>query len=318
MVNDTQIRPMLAAKFEEARTLKHLESDEYLLAQPKIDGMRVLGHNGIPRSRSWKEWTNTSMRQFFGDYAEFTHGLDGEMLPGIDDNPDRFREAMSGLRSADGSREFTYYIFDHFLRTVPYETVLEDLRGTFGDGLRVIRANHEHPYEVKLILCPTVKVFSLDDIYKEEEKQLAAGFEGLILRRRDSSYKWNRATAAQGWLTKLKRFEDSEAKITGVYPRYQNDNEATINELGLTSRSSHQDNLIQQEMVGGFDCVLADGTEFKIGVFNGWSLEDRARMWAKKDEFLGKYVTFKHQGYGGGYDKPRTPVLISFRDPVEL
>lgn len=323
---DTQLRPMLAAKFDEARTEAHLKEDGHLLVQPKIDGMRVLHYNGEPKSRSWKTWTSAQMNYWAAGHRETLHGLDGELLPGLlhEQGPDSFRRAMSDIRAEVGGTEFTYYVFDNFLEpAIAYESRLERIVQRLGPHGMMIGPQG---YKVQTVICPTIGVHSLDEIYQHEEKWLALGFEGVIIRRRLAPYKYNRATAREGWLTKLKRFEDAEAEIIGVEPRYKNNNEQKTNELGYSQRSAHQGNLEEQSAVGAFrvrlvgDRTSVDGppVEFNIGVFLGFGISDREALWIRRDELLGKVIKFKHQGYGGGYDAPRTPVMLGFRDPIEL
>ena len=317
-------RPMLAAKFEEERTALHLKEDGYLYIQPKIDGMRVLFDQGVAYSRSWKPWTNKYLQEFAGVYKSSTHGWDGEMLPGIHEgdtiHPDVFRQAMSDLRSMDGTQEFTYYLFDlwdtnldkpspYFIRKSFIECMPYGLWNPYGSKFKVL---------VKQ--CPTFMVTKLEDITRYEEEFLGQGFEGAILRRKEGHYKNGRATPKGGELTKLKRFEDDEAIIVGYEVAYENKNEATTNELGLTSRSAHQDNLVPKDYLGSLEVVLLKDSSkrFNIGVMKGFTQDDRRSLWNQRENLLGKIVKFKHQGYAGGYDLPRTPVLDSFRDPIDL
>lgn len=340
-----QIRPMLAAKYDPAVTQKHLDSDGYLLIQPKIDGMRVLFDDGIARSRSWKEWTNRYLQAFARDYPNWTHGWDGEMIPGHSYDPNVFREAMSGLRSEDGAREFTIYLFDNYDRSYahyPYVSraiaCYEDLRrvpatpgSTSGiDSLSDVdpekpylsgwwaRVVSEH-YSVRIVLCPTWEVRSLEAIDAKEAELLADGWEGAILRRPGRGYKWNRATTNEGSLTKIKRFETDEFVIDEVIPRYRNDNEATQSALGYTTRSAHQDNLVAEECVGAFRGHLLRNPEaiFNIGVLR-FDHSTKCRLWGIRETLPGKILEFSHQGYGGGYDLPRTPVGLRFRSPIDL
>ena len=114
--------------------------------------------------------------------------------------------------------------------------------------------------------------------------------------------------------------KDAEARIIGVEPRYHNANEATTSALGYTARSAHKENLVAEECLGAFQVELIGkpDVKFNIGVLKGVTLGDKEKMWQRREELIGHIITFKHQGYGGGYDAPRTPVFYSFRDPIEL
>lgn len=319
---------------------RHLDRDGYLIQQPKIDGFRILGDDGVARSRSWTPWTNRYLQAFFRDYADMTHGWDCEGLPELHslDNPDPevFRRAMSGLRSENGSSELTLFLFDNWdasWQRVAYEDrqaainrdleraaiELPDEKWDHGyDGLIFNGAD----YRVKVIPCPSYKVKSLDEIWARHEHNMAEGWEGSMLRRRRAPYKWNQATINEGWLIKIKDVEDAEAEIYGAEPAYANENEAVVSPLGFTKRSSHQANLVPKDYLGAWLVRRLDNPSitFKVGVLKGYSIEDRKVLWQRylKGEMNGKILKYEHQGYGGGYDKPRAPVGISLRDPSDL
>jgi len=343
----SQPRPMLAAKYDREATIKHLAEDGFLLMQPKIDGMRVLFDDGVARSRSWKPWTNVYLQNFAKSalFRDTIHGWDGEMLPGLLDtsipDPEDFRRAMSGLRSAEGSSQMTYFLFDNwdasFNRT-SYQSRLSaittDVRELAErlpsdvwqhgyDGLvfeELAPLGTVKMFEVKVVLCPTIPVHSIEEVEAAHLAFVAAGWEGSILRRWKAPYKWNRATAREGWLTKMKDFEDDEAVIEGWEPAYENLNEATVSPLGYTARSSHQANLRAKDYIGAWRVhLLRDPSiKFRIGVLKGYSLDDRRQMLRDVDAYIGRIIKFTHQGYSGGYDAPRTPVGIGFRDAIDI
>lgn len=324
-----QIRPMLAAKYDEARALKHLKADGYLYIQPKVDGMRVLFHEGVARSRSWKPWTNKALQQAASSMAYILDGLDGEMLPGkhlgrvID--PEAFRTAMSELRAMEGAKEFTYFVFDYFDSTcfpcIPsFEMRYNSIANTEYIPGTYVNTIQSHDFKVHLVLCPTYKVSSIEEIKVWEADFLARGFEGAILRRWNGHYKFGRATPLGGELTKIKQFEDDEAIIVGYEVAYENQNDIFENELGLSSRSAHQANLVPKDYLGSITVELLNdrSKQFNIGVMKGFTIGKRKELWQQRENLIDKIVTFKHQGYAGGYDLPRTPVLISFRASEDL
>lgn len=319
---------------------KHLKTDGFVRQQPKIDGMRILGDDGIARSRSWTPWTNRYLQAFFRDYADMTHGWDTEGLPGLHtlDNPDPevFRRAMSGLRSEDGSPEMTLFLFDNWDASwqktaydARYAAAVADVEAT---AINLPHDKWDHGYDgiifngadyrVKVIPCPSYKVTSIDQIMEKHLQNMEAGWEGSMIRRHCAPYKWNQATINEGWLMKIKDVEDDEAVITGFEPAYANENEATVSALGLTKRSSHQGNLREKDYLGAWHVhLLRDpSVQFKIGVLKGYTIADRRELLrlAREGKMFGKIIKFEHQGYGGGYDKPRAPVGISLRDPRDL
>jgi DNA ligase-1 len=316
----TLFRPMLAdnKKISQELIQRHLDEVGFLIMQPKIDGMRALiDADGIPRTRSGKEHKNKYLRRWAFEHPSL-RGLDGEVVSGHQMSADSFRDSMSGIRSEEGSPEFTFYAFDWF--TDPHAdqayTVRHTAAGAVCSNLGLDQHGREGLYHARLLLCPQREVRSLDEVNAHEEELLAAGWEGAMLRRPDRPYKYNRSTNLGGNLIKLKRFDDDEAVIVGSFAWEQNNNEPTLDARGYTVRSSHQENRQAMDRLGGFNCeLLRDRSiKFDIGVFRGWGHSDRERLWVDRDNLVGRVLKFKHQGYGGGYDKPRTPVGLGFRD----
>ena len=64
-----------------------------------------------------------------------------------------------------------------------------------------------------------------------EEECLAEGYEGVMIRTPDSPYKCGRSTEREGWLLKIKRFEDAEAVVLDTYEGMSNQNEAAAGRL---------------------------------------------------------------------------------------
>lgn len=344
MSKPLQIRPMLAAqKFDLETTKQHLASDGYLLMQPKIDGFRYLFDDGIARSRSWKAWKHRAVQAFAKDHADLVHGWDGEGTPGHSYDAEIFRRAMSDLRAEYGATQFTFWLFDnfdpswaHYPYTARRESNIRDLFGLssttevtdlyyntwdtperYFEGLTPLGTIKI--YDVRVKLCPTFAVQSIEEIEGLYEQMLRDGWEGAILRRKGRGYKWNRATTKEGALTKLKPEHSFEAVIEGTYARERNDNEAIINELGYTTRSAHKANKVAEDTLGGFHCHILGRPEVKFdcGILR---LDDgqKKALWQKREKLVGQTFECTSHGYSGGYDKPRCAVFVRFRDPTEL
>lgn len=318
----------------------HIAVDGFMFQQPKIDGMRILFDDGVARSRTWLPWTQRHLQAFAKDHADLIHGWDCEGLPGLHDStnpdPNAFRDAMSGIRAADGSKEMTLFLFDNWdpsYQRVAYQDRLTAItRDVYEGAIKLPDKQWDHGYDgiifkgdeyrIKVIVCPTIPVYNLDEINRNHLEFVARGWEGSMLRRWKAPYKYNQATVREGWLIKIKDVEDDEAVIDGFEPAYENTNEATTNALGLTQRSSHKGNLVEKDYLGCFNVHLLKNPaiKFSIGVFRGYSIEDRRALLKKAmaGELDKAIIKFEHQGYGGGYDKPRTPVMISLRDAIDV
>jgi DNA ligase-1 len=95
-----------------------------------------------------------------------------------------------------------------------------------------------------------------------------------------------------------------------------NANVAFQNELGRTARSSHQDNKVGKGTLGAFLCVdLATGANVSVGT--GFTADQRADFWSRREQLRGQLVKYKHFPHGVK-DAPRHPVFLGFRDPEDM
>lgn len=295
-------RPMLAGKFD----LTKLQFPVYV--QPKLDGFRCLAHLGCAISRTLKPLPNRYIQHFFAKY-QYLHGLDGEIMVGHPTATETFRNTQSGVMSEAGNPAFLYYVFDmwdnpHFKyaeRKIYLEAVLRDPEDPFVAGV------------VKIV--ETTLVNSLKSLEDLEAHYVELGYEGVILRSPHGFYKAGRSTSNEGWLIKLKRFEDAEATIIGFEELMSNQNEATKDELGLTKRSSHKANMVPENTLGKLQVRNAKGQEFGVG--SGFDVATRQEIWANRDKWLGKIITYRYPIADGGYDKPRHAVYKGLRAEID-
>ena len=100
-----------------------------------------------------------------------------------------------------------------------------------------------------------------------EEDCLAEGYEGVMIRTPDSPYKCGRSTEREGWLLKIKRFEDAEAVVLETYEGMSNHNEAQRDAFGRTKRSSAQAGKVGRGELGGFVVSAVDSNVvFRLGL----------------------------------------------------
>jgi DNA ligase-1 len=149
-----------------------------------------------------------------------------------------------------------------------------------------------------------------------EAAKVEEGYEGIILRSPNAPYKFGRSTVREGYLLKVKRFEDSEAEIIGFDEEMFNGNEAQTNELGRTKRSTAAQGLVGKQTLGAFrvrDCV--SGVEFSIGT--GLTAAERQQFWDRQDDFRGKILKYKFFAVGVKV-APRHPVFLGMRDARDM
>lgn len=288
------MKPMLAAPAGELICLPALLS-------PKLDGIRCLIIDGVAVGRSLKPLPNKYVQKIFG--RPELNGLDGELIVGQPTAKEVFQITSSGVMSIEGEPEVSFWVFDDFSESGGFQR----------------RLHTAHRRIKKQKFCETVPhdmVASADELNSWEEDYLELGYEGVMLRHPDGPYKHGRSTAKEGWLLKVKRFEDSEARVIGFSELMHNANEAKRNELGHLERSSHKAGKVGKQMLGALTVQdLKTKVEFDIGT--GFTEDQRKLLWATGDNLIGKVVKYKSQPTGVK-EKPRFPVFLGFRDKVDM
>lgn len=291
-----------------------------LYASAKLDGVRAVVKDGRVWTRKLEPLPNAWVQQCLGH--PLLEGLDGELCCGPAYADDVFIQTQSAVMSRDGRPDFMFYVFDYWnadATSVPYAERLRRLQDAFALPVYVA-----HPY---IELLDQRLVHTLADLTDMQEDYLERGYEGLILRNPATGYKFGRSTdnlngathlttgkPLQPWtMMKLKRFSDSEARITGVVQLMRNENESEENALGLSKRSTAKDGLTPAGVLGSLEVEdVHTGVKFRIG--SGFDAEDRVRLWAIKDKLPGLLVKYKHFEIGVKV-APRFPIWLGFVHP---
>ena len=289
------MKPMLA-KEADANRLSYP-----LYAQAKLDGIRCVITGGRALSRSLKEIPN---REIFAELSRpELEGFDGEIVVGDPTAADAYRCTSSYVMAANKTDAlWKFYIFDKHDSPLPYNLRREavDISAPLSDRVATLQS----------VICQ-----SAADLDAFEQHTVALGYEGVILRSPNARYKYGRGTVAAGDLLKLKRFIDFEAAILGVYEEMHNANEAKTNNLGRTERSSHRENKIGKDTLGGFYVEALNGpcagATFKVGT--GFSAEDRQSYWKNQETLVGLVAKIKSFPVGVK-EKPRHPVFLGLRN----
>lgn len=261
-----------------------------VFASPKLDGVRAVVRNGVVMSRSMKRIPNKFVQDLFGR-PEY-EGFDGELIVGSPKGKDVFRRTTSGVMTHEGHPDVVFYVFDDasngngfFERFAGIADRLLEMVTT-----SVVRLEHQ-------------MVYTEEELMALEENYLEDGFEGLMVRKMHGPYKQGRSTEREGFLMKLKRFEDSEAVVQKVYQlirqeesRY-NDGEAS----GLCGSLEVRD--------------LTTGAVFNIG--SGYTAEERLEIFKDKEGMPGKIVKYRFFPTGSK-DRPRFPIFLGFRSPIDM
>jgi len=147
---------------------------------------------------------------------------------------------------------------------------------------------------------------------------LDSGYEGVMVRDPNGPYKCGRSTVKEGYLLKIKPFEDGEGKIIGFEEQMENTNVATVNAFGHTERSSHKANKLPKDTLGKFVVKrLTDGLVFRVGTGRGLTNILRKEIWDNQKKYLGRIIKYKHQALGAK-DAPRIAIYLGFRDVRDM
>ena len=302
------MKPMLAGKCEDMSAVKFP-----VLASAKLDGIRALVIGGVVMSRSLKPIPNAWIQKQFGGLPE---GTDGELILGDPTHPDAYRNTVSAVMSEDGEpTEVRYHVFDNFLAPGGFRDRLLSV----GAWWRGVTPAKDSKYRKSVVVVPHAIINDVSMLEVFEAEHVEAGHEGIMIRSLDGPYKQGRSTEREGYLLKVKRFVDTEAVILDTYERLENTNEATKDALGHTKRSSHQDGKVGHGDLGGFDVAGLEG-EYKDVQFScGTGLQgaERVSLWKIRGTLVGKVIKVKYFA-SGSKDRPRFPVFLGFRDPIDM
>lgn len=288
---------MLADKCQDVAKLTYP-----VLVSPKLDGIRATVQNGKLMSRSLKLIPNQHCQDLFRTLPD---GTDGELIVGKPTDKDVYRNSVSGVMREDGQPDVKFYAFDIFNK-LPFAKRYSQIQRDLKDDPSVVVVNHS--------VTETV-----EELIEMEEFYLELGFEGLMIRSVTGPYKQGRSTEREGYLLKLKRFCDAEAKIVESYEEMENQNTAKKNALGRTERSTAKEGMVGKGTLGGFHVVGVNGdyngVEFSIG--GGFTQAEREDFWNRRgnlDCAIIKYSYFPT----GSKERPRFPVFRGFRDQRDM
>jgi DNA ligase-1 len=315
------MKPMLASDFLEEK-LKFP-----LIAQPKIDGVRALHTTGSFTGRSLKKFKNVHTSNFYNHSA--LAGLDGELAADRETHPDLCRITSSAVGTIKGEPYTLWWLFDYVTPETAHLPYFHRFDEQLPKRLDAIRDEAPEIWH-HLRLMPFKLVTSFEQLLEYENECLLAGFEGVGIRGLKAKHKQGRSTPTEGGLQRIKRFVDFEFKAHTILEGEENQNEAQINELGNTFRSSHQENKVANGMIGAILGTTLDvvkdpttgavlfekGAEVQVsaGCLNH---SERRHYFLNQADFFAR--THKGKFFPKGIkDKPRFPTWQSFRDSVDI
>lgn len=289
-------KPLLSCEV----TLDKLKLPMY--CSTKLDGIRAVVIDGVVYSRSLKPIRNKYVQHLFG--KEEYNGFDGELIVGDIYAKDVFQKTTSGVMSEEGTPDVKFYIFDDFSNSdKPYKERLHSLVNRVRDQ-----------GSVNITLLKQTIVDNVEALKLNLEYEDILGGEGLILRNIEGRYKYGRSTPKEQYSVKLKFFKQYEFEVVGFTERMHNTNEATVDELGYTERSSSKEGLVPTNTLGSIVLKYND-TTFSCGT--GFNDNQRQEIWGNQDEYLGKLASIRYMEVGSK-NKPRIPSFQGWRHEDDL
>ncbi len=278
---------------------------------PKIDGVRLLNIEGNALARSLKPHeckfiTNKYSNDLFA-------GFDGELTVGETTADDVLNKTSSATRTIEWRGEITWNLFD-WIPTKAFGEYSYEERYNY---LVKYIANLPEAGEFNIRVIPYVVISSVEEALSFYVKCLDEGFEGAIFRSPTAKHKDGRCTVKEGAYLRMKPQSDKESVVLSVYEAMENQNEAKVNELGRTERSSHKENLVGKGMLGGMICKdIETGLEINVGP-GKMKHSEREYFWLHQEEILGKIIKYRSMDKGVK-DLPRFPRFIDFRSERDM
>ena len=275
---------------------------------PKFNGFRGYIKDGVVYTASNKPFKNRAMQEAFGK-PEY-EGLDGEFVVGDpSDGDNSLNRTSSVVTRVDGDiSDLQFFVFDH----------IGDLDAPYRARFFSVYDRFE-PIDTdtrdRVMVSPMVVAHSWEDVAALERGYVSQGWEGVITRDPEAPYKCGRSTAHEAYMGKLKQFIDAEFEIIGFEERMHNTNEATVNERGLTQRSSAKDGKVGRGDLGALICRTKEGHTFGVGT--GFNDAQRAELWAIRHELAGQLAKVKYHAVGSN-TVPVLPVFLQIRPAEDM
>lgn len=292
--------PMLAGKADLAK-LRYP-----LLASAKIDGVRAMVHEGALLSRALKTFPNPHVNELFANEA--LNGFDGELVVGRPHDQQLRNKTAGAMNRHTGEPDVSFHVFD--LHNAPLHP--------FAERLEMLEEHVAARKLARVVVVPHILVDNERQLLKYEEFKLDEGYEGLILRDPAGPYKHGRSTTNEGWMLKLKRFEDAEAMVLEVLEEEANHNPAEKDNFGRTKRSGAQAGKVGKGRAGALRAVGVngrfDGVEFEIPLSVAGD-EGKSWWWTVGRDMVddGLVVTYRYFPKGVK-DKPLLTTYVGIRE----
>lgn len=297
------------------------------IVQPKIDGVHSLNRHGKCVGRSLKSHENRYITELYSK-PEY-HGFCGEKIDADlgATHPDLCRITSGNLRRIEGEPNITWVLFDYVteetknLGYVQRMNALEDYTDSF---------NFDAPSNESILIIESTEVNSMEELLELENQYLDMGYEGIIIRDPNAPYKYGRCGKTFMGCWRVKRYIEEEILVDKINEGQHNANEAKTNELGRTERSTHQENMQPNGLLGNMEGTtlkdILDPQSGKLLIPKGervtvspGEMDHKMRKFYfdNPSEIVGHVIKFK-MFPKGVKDKPRFPTYVSHRNANDI
>lgn len=320
-INDG-FKPMLACDWHEDRIKFPC------IVQPKLDGVHSLNRHGKCVGRSLKAHENKFITEKFSK-PEY-HGFCGEKINADlgATHPDLCRITSGDLRRHEGEPNIHWYLFDYVTEETKNLGYLGRIRAL--SKFLCVHTDGLGSESLGIYVVESTLVRSMEHLLALENQYLELGYEGIIIRDPDAPYKYGRCGKTFMGVWRVKRFIESEIRVTRLTEGQHNANEATKNELGRTERSTHQENMHPNGLLGNIigdtledildpqtqKLLIPKGTEV---IVSPGEMDHKMRKfyWENPCEIIQHVVKFKLFPKGIK-NLPRFPVYVSHRNENDM
>lgn len=291
--------------------------------QPKLDGVR--GMQMLKQrftGRSLKPFANKRFTQFWS-HADF-FGLDGEVVaPGLPWNHPAMCRTTTSLTGTIDSPKVPWLVAFDYVKPDTYDLAYERRYALLEKRVDSLQQH----YGERIELMPLVVLKNMRQLEQYIADNRTKGYEGTIVRNLKAPFKPGDSTLAME-LWRIKDRIDFEIRVTKLIEAMQNNNEAKVNALGKTERSSHKANKTGKGMVGMIQGEVVKDVEWqgKLLFPKGMVIDvgpgemthpKRKQYWENPKLIVGKLGKVAVQPYGTK-DKPRQPVWLTPRNEVDM
>lgn len=313
---DIQVWPLLATQYTEKHAARHLNFEEGVYVQPKLDGWRCiarLNHDGevviTTRSGNQNPWLGPlreALKKFFNRKGGMKNAiLDGELYEheiidqdgnALSGNPRRqMINRITALKTKSPhplEGQVGFWVFDMVdpcssPKSTEEPQLNQDQRFELLDV--AFEGWDTDATQPKIHRVETTLVHSFEEVEELHEKYVAEGYEGVVLRSRELIYQSNNGRPYRSpKLVKYKAFDDDEFEIIG-----------------------YKDGQGIEEGCVIWTCKTKEGRTFDCRPLG--THDERKDLYKRGDEYIGKNLNVRYFGYT--VDKiPNIPIGYCIRD----